>query len=77
MVADHTTVSVEVVGHIAVHITVSLEMVVRHITLSYFLGAREGVLGVEEHISVDWRVEAHISVFSWSWSVLERRGRGH
>ena len=32
LVADHTTVSVEVVGHIAVHITVSLEMVVKHFT---------------------------------------------
>ena len=48
--------SVEVVGHITVHITESLEMVVRHITLSLGQGecceAHRSVLGVEAHISV-------------------------
>ena len=44
LLAEHTTVSVGVVGHIAVHITVSLETVVEHITVSL------GQVGVVKHI---------------------------
>ena len=78
MVTEHTTVSVGVVGHIAVNSTVSLEMVVNHITMSLRqgwggvvehitvpLGVEDHIsvsLGVEGHISVPWMVEAHISV---------------
>ena len=78
MVTEHTTVSVGVVGHIAVNSTVSLEMVVNHITMSLRqgwggvvehitvpLGLEDYIsvsLGVEGQISVPWMVEAHISV---------------
>ena len=36
---EHITVSLELVEHIVVHVTVSLEMVVEHITVSLGLGS--------------------------------------
>ena len=60
MVTVHTTVSVVVVGHIAVHITVSLEMVVDHMTVSLGQGQGWGVV-CGAHRSVLGGKGAHLS----------------
>ena len=57
MVEEHTTVSVGVVGHIAVHITVSLEIVVDHSTAS--LG--QGGMVLCSTSQCPWGGGAHLS----------------